>query len=147
MATATGTGWRPSWWKEETHGSTWERVKEALRRDWEQTKKDFGGGGHELNQDVSDTVKQALGKESIPEDRGANPPRIIGDWSDVEEPMGYGYSARTEYGTEHATWNDDVETRLRSEWESRKGDNTRRNWDEVRHFVRHGYDRAKDYVP
>ena len=45
-----------------------EQVKEAIKRDWEQTKSDLTGGkkGHDLDQDVPDTLKQAVGKESIP---------------------------------------------------------------------------------
>ena len=27
--------WRPSWWKAEVHGSAWERVREAMQRDWQ----------------------------------------------------------------------------------------------------------------
>ena len=40
----------------------------AMKRDLEQTKHDLSGGkkGEELNQDVGDTVKQALGKEPAP---------------------------------------------------------------------------------
>ena len=41
--------WQPAWWNE-GHASAWDRVKEAMRRDWEQTKQDMKmKGGHELN--------------------------------------------------------------------------------------------------
>ena len=57
---------RPQWWSDK-HTSTWDRVKEALRRDWEQTKNDFSSGsGADLNQDIGDTVKQATGAEALP---------------------------------------------------------------------------------
>jgi hypothetical protein len=57
---------RPQWWNDK-HTSTWDRVKEALRRDWEQTKNDFSSeSGADLNQDVGDTVKQATGAEPLP---------------------------------------------------------------------------------
>jgi hypothetical protein len=57
----------PSWWNDQ-HASAWDRVKEALLRDWEQTKADLSGQklGHDLNQDVGDTLKQAAGKQEIP---------------------------------------------------------------------------------
>ena len=43
------------------------KSKEALKRDWEQTKHDFNKDkGKELNQDVGDTVGQAVGKKPIP---------------------------------------------------------------------------------
>ena len=43
------------------------RVVTALERDWEQTKSDLPGlEGNNLRQDVSDTLKQATGKERTP---------------------------------------------------------------------------------
>ena len=57
-------------------------------------------------------VKQAAGKEAIPPNDRANPPRVIGSWDDVEYPIGYGYGARLTYGQRHASWNDDVEREL-----------------------------------
>lgn len=48
---------------------TWERIKQALQRDWEQTKFDLGlDGGQDVRQDLSDTVKQAVGAQP-PNDR------------------------------------------------------------------------------
>lgn len=56
----------PSWWTDQ-HSSTWERVKEALRRDWEQTRSDFSASDAvDLNQNVGDTVMQAAGTAPIP---------------------------------------------------------------------------------
>lgn len=38
--------------------------KDAIKKDWEQTKSDVPGlEGQDIDQDVDDTVKQALGKE------------------------------------------------------------------------------------
>ena len=38
--------------------------KEAIERDWEQTKSDVPGlKGDDIDQDVDDTVKQATGKD------------------------------------------------------------------------------------
>lgn len=43
------------------------RVVKALERDWEQTKSDLPGlEGKDLRQDVTDTLKQAAGKERTP---------------------------------------------------------------------------------
>ncbi len=45
----------------------WERVKDAFRRDWAQTKADFSGeGARSLNQNAGDTVVQALGAVDMP---------------------------------------------------------------------------------
>ena len=63
-ASTTTTG-SPLWWNDQ-HTSAWDRVKEALRRDWEQTKADFSSQGRDLNQNLVDTVKQAAGSEPVP---------------------------------------------------------------------------------
>ena len=48
-------------------GEKAEDAKEALQRDWEQTKHDLPGlEGKDLDQDVDDTVKQAAGNEEPP---------------------------------------------------------------------------------
>ena len=48
----------PKWW-DDNKTSSWDRTKDAMKRDWEQTKHDFGGKAPDLDQDVNDTVKQA----------------------------------------------------------------------------------------
>lgn len=145
---------QPKWWTEEKHGTSWDRAKEAMKRDWEQTKKDFGAGGRELDQDVDDTVKQAVGKDVIPPRNQVNAPggipmpkpaapRMEGyAWHDVEQPIRYGYGARQQYGSQHSDWNDKLEVALKEEWEQLKKDSNKA-WNDVKHFVRHGYDRAR----
>lgn len=133
----------PKWWNEE-HESTWGRVKAAMKRDWEQTKADFSKKkGLELDQDVDDTVKQAMGKQNIPP--LSQPNRDDGkrddeDWNNVEEGYRYGVGARSQYGTDHNDWDDRLEGKLREEWgDMRSG----RTWDEVRIAVRRGWDRVR----
>jgi hypothetical protein len=134
--------WQPAWWNE-GHATTWERVKEAMRRDWEQTKQDMKmKGGHELNQQVGDTVKQAAGKEAIPMNDRPNPPKVIGTWDDVELPMGYGYAARSQYAATNSAWSKDIEDRLKTEWEAGRA-KTGRAWDDVRDHVKHGFERPR----
>ena len=131
--------WQPAWWNE-SHASAWDRVKEAVRRDWEQTRHDLHiKGGHELNQQATDTVKQASGREAIPSNDRPNPPKVIGNWDDVELPVEYGYGARTKYGSAHTAWSRDLEDKLKKEWEAGRA-NTGRDWDEVCEFVRTGYE-------
>jgi hypothetical protein len=132
---------QPKWWTEK-HGSQWENVKEAMKRDWEQTKKDLHVGGKELNQNAGDTVKQATGKEAIPPSNatGTRTGTDLG-WDDAEQPLMYGVGARQQYGAQHATWNEGLELRLKSEWEAAEG-GAKRKWDEVKNVVRHGYDKA-----
>jgi hypothetical protein len=117
---SSGAMSNPSWW---TSGDTngWDRVREALQRDWDQTKHDLHVGGHELNQGLTDTVEQAAGRSPMPPIDKANPPKVVGRWEDAEMPIGYGYAARNH-------------RRLASDWD------TGRPWDEVRIYVRHGYE-------
>jgi hypothetical protein len=128
----------PNWWND-SHSSSWDRAKEALRRDWEQTKADVSDGGRELNQDVGDTVKQALGKQPIPpgnvpnrEDSGPS----FGDWDSAEPAVRYGYGARHYYSTD-SDWNDELERKLRRDWESTGNQSA---WDRVKNAVRRGWE-------
>jgi len=137
--------WQPTWYKPE-HATGWDRVKEAFRRDWQQTKHDLhAAGGHELNQKGSDTLKQAVGKESIPSINDANRSKVIGtldgEWERVAPSFEYGYSARQYFGGRYLQWNADLEKDLRNEWEA-AGQTSRDNdaWENVQPFVRRGYD-------
>lgn len=58
---------QPSWWTAQ-HSTSWDRVKEAFRRDWEQTKADLTSqkSGIDLDQGAGNTLKQAVGSEPIP---------------------------------------------------------------------------------
>lgn len=130
--------WQPSWWNT-GHEGTWDRVKEAMRRDWQQTKQDLHiKGGHELNQSAKDTVKQSTGKEPLPSIERANPPKVIGNWDDAELPVEYGYAAREHY-KDHSGWTTDLESKLKNEWTSAK-DKTGRTWEDVRDHVKYGFE-------
>src|SRR3954470_5347792 len=112
----------PSWWHEK-HEGTWERMKAALKRDWEQTKADVSSKrGHELNQGIGDTLKQAAGKEPIPPTEMPNPPKRDENWEDVEPTYRFGVGARGEI---HDEWSPEVESRLANEWGSLQDD---RKW-------------------
>lgn len=133
--------WQPTWW-DDTHMSAWDRVREAMKRDWEQTKHDFGmKSGHYLHQSAEDTVKQVNGTERIPAPEQPNPPTVWGDWNDIELPVGYGYSAQARARASGAPspWNSDVDAALRLEWETGPV-RSERPWNEVQRFVRHGYE-------
>ena len=127
----------PKWWNEE-HESTWSRVKSAMKRDWEQTKADVSSKGRDLDQDVGDTVKQAMGKQPIP---AMNQPNKDADeWDTAEEGVRYGVGARSQYGTDHTDWDDRLEGKLKGEWRDMKSGRT---WDEVRGAVQRGWDRVR----
>jgi hypothetical protein len=132
--------WRPSWWSEQVHGSAWERVCEAMRRDWMQTKHDLGLGGHELNQKAGDTLRQAAAKQHLGPADEPNRPAVIGDWSDAAIPYGYGYGARMQYGHTYPVWTDALEEQLAREWQKNGPASRRAEWDRVRELVRRGYE-------
>ena len=123
----------PKWWKPE-HNGAWDRVKSAMKRDWEQTKADLTKGGTELKQDAGDTVKQAAGKQAIP---AAGEPNK--DWDRIESQYRYGVGAHEQYGAEHKAWDDRLEAKLKEEWKDLKDGTT---WDEAKSFVKRGWDRV-----
>jgi hypothetical protein len=131
----------PTWWSDE-HTSAWGRVKAALRRDWEQTKADVSSRGTELNQGVTDTVKQAVGNEPVPPGNQQTPKTHSKDetWEHVEAAHRYGVGARHHHGAKDAGWNDGVESKLKEEWgDMRNG----RTWDEVRASVKRAWDSVR----
>ena len=130
---AKRTARRPDWWKDE-HDSLWDRVKAAFKRDWDQTT------GEKLNQDVGDTVKQAMGKEAIPPRHVPNPPDASDrkdGWDDVEDAFRFGHGARHHYGKDHPEWSDDLESRLRSDWDSTDPGS---EWEQRVLYIRRGYE-------
>jgi hypothetical protein len=125
---------KPSWWSD-VHASGWERAKEAVRRDWQQTKHDLHLGGHELNQNLDHTYTQAVGGEAIPPIDAANPPKVLGPWQDAEMAIGFGYSAKTHYGDRFPEWNSTVEGILEKDWKSEI-----LPWEKIKGYIRHGYE-------
>ena len=119
----------PKWWTRE-NDSGWERVKAAFKRDWDQTKHDFGGSEPDTNQDVDDTVKQAAGKQPIP-------PRGVPNYEEVEDAYRFGYGARSHYGTAWQHWNAQLEAQLQEDWRDTYTD---RDWARYRRSVRRGWD-------
>jgi hypothetical protein len=98
--------------------SAWDRVKKAFANDWEQTKADFGSDeARDMDQDVDDTVKQMAGADDAFENR--------------EQAFRFGYTAQQRYVADHPTWNDDLDMRLRSEYDG--------DYDADRAYIRHAY--------
>ncbi|PQO37208.1 hypothetical protein DTL21_04475 [Bremerella cremea] len=98
--------------------STWERVKKAFANDWEQTKADFGiEGNRDMDQDVDDTVKQMAGSDDAFENR--------------EQAFRFGYIAQHRYQSKYPKWNNELDERLRSEYDG--------DYDTDRPYVRHAY--------
>jgi hypothetical protein len=121
----------PKWWTKE-HDSTWNRVKMAVKRDWDQTKHDVGANEPETNQNVSRTVNQARGKEVIP-------PRGQPTYAELEPAHRFGYAARSYYGSNYDTWNTELENKLKREWEQIAPER-RQTWMQDRAAIRHGWE-------
>lgn len=108
----------PAWYTAE-HMSAWDRIKAAFANDWEQTKRDFGSkSARDLDQDVDDTVKQALGSDDAFENR--------------EQAFRFGYAAQSHYRAKYPTWNTELDTHLRKDYGG--------NYDTDRQYIRHAYE-------
>jgi hypothetical protein len=105
---------RPSWWTDELSGD-WEQVREAARRDWEQTQ-----------------------EEAIPRTPPAPEP-VLGDWAEVEPPIAFGYAASRVFGTTHPHWDPEIEARLRRDWDSTH-EPADQNWGDAKAWIRQGYE-------
>ncbi|WDQ16396.1 hypothetical protein [Rhodopirellula sp. P2] len=98
--------------------STWERIKKAFANDWEQTKADFGSdSSRDMDQDVDDTLKQMSGSDDAFENR--------------EQAFRFGYTAQHRFGTEHPSWNDNLDRQLRDEYDG--------DYEADRAYIRHAY--------
>ncbi len=127
---------KPQWWNDK-HEGTWDRVKEAMKRDWEQTKNDFSSKkGEDLNQSAGDTVKQAAGKEPIPP---ANQP--TSKWDELEDSFRFGAGARDQFHNEYPQWNDKLEGKLSSEWSNLKSG---KDWNDVKMHIKRAWHSVKN---
>lgn len=141
---STRSASQPRWWKR-SHTSAWERAKEALRRDWEQTKADLEIGGAYLNQDADDTFMQAVGAQSIPPRDEPNLEEGVPGkqpWSTVELAVRYGFGARHHFRN-YDRWNPELESRLRADWPESESGST---WEQVKAHVRRGWDSVRRAV-
>src|SRR2546423_14947773 len=92
----------PKWWNGENE-SSWGKVKAAFKRDWDQTKHDFGGKQPDTNQHVDDTVKQAVGQQPVP-------PRGQPTYQEIEHAYRFGYGARNQYEEDSKNWDTQLES-------------------------------------
>jgi hypothetical protein len=130
----------PKWWTKD-NDSAWDRVKEAMKRDWDQTKHDFGGDEPDTNQNIRNTVKQASGTETIP-------PRHETTYEEWEPAYRFGYGARQKYGTEYddeLDWDDEMESTLKEDWQSIAPER-KQTWMQDRAAIRYGWDYDADEI-
>lgn len=106
-------------WYGDDHLSMWERVKAAFANDWEQTKRDFGSkSARDLDQDVDDTVKQAVGADDAFENR--------------EQAFRFGYAAHSHYRDRYPQWTDELDRQLSDDYEG--------DYETDRAYIRHAYE-------
>ena len=125
----------PQWWND-ANDSAWDRVKLAMKRDWDQTKHDLGGKEPETNQTIGHTTRQASGKEVIP-------PRGEPAYEELEPAYRFGHGARSKYGEDYPEWNDNLETRLENDW-SEMYPTRSESWLQDRAAMRYGWDYSYD---
>ena len=114
----------PTWWTSE-NDTAWDRTKAAFKRDWDQPKHDLGGKQPDTDQQVSDTVKQAAGKEIIP-------PRGTPAYETAEPAYRFGYGARSHYGKRYPQWDSQLETELQRDWQTTNPD---RKWADDKQYI------------
>jgi hypothetical protein len=136
---SAGEGPLPSFWTDEQQ-SRWDRVKDAMHRDWLQTRSDLSmSRGADLGQTAKKTVKQAAGTAPGPTSAEAG----VG-WDTARHAIRLGHGAATFWASEPA-WNHALAARLKDEWEDL---DTGIDWVEVRELVRHGWEQGrKDVAP
>ena len=119
----------PKWWNKQ-QDSSWDMVKAAFKRDWDQTKHDVGAHQPDTHQHVGDTVKQAVGKEAIP-------PRGVLTYEETEDAYRFGYGARSQYGKTYSSWDAPLETQLSKDWRETY---TGLDWESYKDAVQRGWD-------
>ncbi len=122
----------PQWWNKDMD-SAWDRVKAAMRRDWDQTKYDFGGNEPDTNQDVDDTVAQAAGRQPIP-------PRGQPTYEEVEPAYRFGYGAHRYYSDRYTDWDSELENQLREDWRGANPNADDADWDRMSPAIRRGWE-------
>ena len=126
---------QPKWYTKDDETS-WSKVKEAFRRDWQQTKHDFGSNDPDLNQQAGDTISQAAGSKPVPPPNVKTPhtpnTNVVDEYRDDDEPAyRYGYAAYRQYGDRLTA--DQAEETLRKEW----GDEA--DFEQKRQAIAHGW--------
>lgn len=116
---------KPSWYTDE-HDKGWDRVKVAFANDWEQTRRDFGSkSARDLDQNVTDTVKQATGSEDA--------------FAKHAQGFRFGYAAQRNFKSQYPTWNSDLEKKLSQDY----GPDFNRDRDDIRRAYEYKFDKME----
>jgi hypothetical protein len=121
----------PDWWNHD-YDSAWDRVKEALKKDWERTKRQFGGDQSDASQKYGSTLSPAEGNETTAHHDQPT-------YEEVEPAHRFGFGARSKYGPKYNSWDEDLEFQLKQEWEIVEP-KRRQTWMQDRAAIRYGWE-------
>jgi len=119
----------PNWWNKD-YDSAWDRLKAAFKRDWDQTKHDFGGVHAHRQSGVDDAMMLAAGKDP------GLPQREL-TYEELEDAYRFGYGARAHYGSRYSHWDSNLEEVLERDWLDTYND---LDWLNYRGEIRRGWD-------
>jgi hypothetical protein len=120
----------PGWWTRD-HETAWNCVKEAMKRDWMQTKRDWSGDEIDVPQNTGTTLRQTIVRKILsPCDQLA--------YETWEPAYRFGYGARLKFGSEYSAWNTNLEICLARDWRSINA-TRRQTWDQDREAIRYGW--------
>ncbi|MGB9108375.1 MAG: general stress protein [Telluria sp.] len=104
-------------------GSTWEKMKAAVRRGWDKITPDSDSDN--AYRSHWDSNYSSLG----------------GSYDDYAPAYSYGSQMRKDARYQNRQW-DDVESDLRSDWDTRYGSSGASTWEKMKAAVRHGWDKV-----
>lgn len=130
----------PIWWTIE-HTVIWEVAEPVLRDEFERRKGEAQraqikaqGADNSVFQHGSVTPRNVDIEHAhlVPDDDW----ELGADWHQVQPAVRFGVGARSQFGDD-ATWNDEVETRLRADWDKSYEPST---WERLKRAVRRGFE-------
>jgi hypothetical protein len=130
----------PVWWTVE-HTVIWERHLPSLRTDFQRrTGEQNRARIAKLGPDDPVVQKDPPTPRNVAVERAYavadNNWEVGTAWEQIEPGVRYGVGARTQY-PHYERWNDELEARLRKEWEETNAPST---WERVKRAVRHGFE-------
>jgi uncharacterized protein (TIGR02271 family) len=126
-------------------GRNWDDVESDLRSDWESTNK----GGASTWEKMKAAVRRGWDKITPDTDSDSayrshwdsNYSSLGGSYDDYAPAYTYGSQMRSDARYQNRQW-DDVESDLRSDWDTRYSKGGVSTWDKMKAAVRHGWDKV-----
>jgi hypothetical protein len=132
----------PVWWTAQ-HTILWEQHLPTLKSDFQQSATERRAELTHQGPDDAVFQKRPGTPRNVDVDRAHKVPdnnwEVGTIWEQIEPGIRYGVGARAQY-PEHERWSDELEARLRKEWNETNEPST---WDKVKRAVRHGFESAR----